>query len=127
MEVGRLFLFASAKSLLTRRSSSAIIKAYGALAQLGARHIRIVKARGSTPLCSTNPILHKTLLLCRWLCRHGLVVISKPKNQRILCSLVLWFILSYYYCVFKPFKSIQHSIVHHFIRTIFIIFEYRIA
>ncbi len=29
-------------------------KAYGALAQLGARHIRIVKARGSTPLCSTK-------------------------------------------------------------------------
>lgn len=50
------YFFASAKSLLTQRSSSAIIKAYGALAQLGARHIRIVKARGSTPLCSTkNP------------------------------------------------------------------------
>lgn len=29
--------------------------------------------------------------------------------------------------VFKSFKSIQHSIVHHFVRTIFIIFEYRIA
>ena len=26
---------------------------YGALAQLGARNIRIVEVRGSTPLCST--------------------------------------------------------------------------
>ena len=56
---------------------------FGALAQLGARHTGSVEVRGSNPLCSTNPILHKTLLLCRWLCRHGLVVISKRKNQRI--------------------------------------------
>ena len=58
-------IFMPAKTRLTQRSSGAIIKAYGALAQLVARHIRIVKARGSTPLCSTRTILHKPLLLCR--------------------------------------------------------------
>lgn len=50
-----IFIY-SGKTCLTQHHSGAIIKAYGALAQLGVRHIRIVKVRGSILLCSTrNP------------------------------------------------------------------------
>ena len=53
---GAVISIYSSKICLTRYHSGAIIKAYGALAQLGVRHIRIVKVRGSILLCSTrNP------------------------------------------------------------------------
>ena len=53
---GAVIFIYSGKTCLTRHHSGAIIKAYGALAQLGVRHIRIVKVRGSILLCSTrNP------------------------------------------------------------------------
>lgn len=55
-ESGAVIFIYSGKICLTRHHSGAIIKAYGALAQLGVRHIRIVKVRGSILLCSTrNP------------------------------------------------------------------------
>lgn len=55
-ESGAAISIYSGKICLTRYHSGAIIKAYGALAQLGVRHIRIVKVRGSILLCSTrNP------------------------------------------------------------------------
>lgn len=53
-ESGAVIFIYSGKICLTRHHSGAIIKAYGALAQLGVRHIRIVKVRGSIPLCSTK-------------------------------------------------------------------------
>lgn len=53
---GAVIFIYSGKTCLTQHHSGAIIKAYGALAQLGVRHIRIVKVRGSILLCSTrNP------------------------------------------------------------------------
>ena len=91
-----------AKTRLTQRSSGAIIKAYGALAQLVARHIRIVKARGSTPLCSTRTILHKPYYFV-----GDFAVIAKRKNQKILCSLVLWNISH----IRKSSKALHYKII----------------
>lgn len=59
-----------------------------------------------------SPMLHQnnitqTLLLCRWLCHYGLAVISKRKNQKILCSLVLWNISH----IRKSSKALHYKII----------------
>ena len=51
---------------------------YGALAQLGARNIRIVKATGSIPVCSTFCELPKATCLRR----------AHPDEVRILMALL---------------------------------------
>lgn len=83
-ESGAVIFIYSGKTCLTRHHSGAIIKTYGALAQLGVRHIRIVKVRGSILLCSTNAILHKNLLLCRRLCCLRYCIILRRKESVML-------------------------------------------
>ena len=51
----------------------------------GESPVKLFSDRGSIPLSSTTTILHKTLLLCRRLCRDGLAVIGKcPENVNVL-------------------------------------------
>ena len=54
---------------------------YGALAQLVVRYIRIVEARGSTPLCSTRWVLDEHLLLQRRFRRESIVLMPNKKHH----------------------------------------------
>ena len=49
----------------------------GALAQLGARNIRIVEARGSNPLCSTYEVARRTPEATVIVVRFGIVLACK--------------------------------------------------
>ena len=66
---------------------------------LGEVSVEGLSDRGSTPLASTNTILHKTLLLCRRLCRDGLVCVISDKSQRVFA---LWLFLLNSFSAIEP-------------------------
>ena len=72
---------------------------YGALAQLGARNIRIVKATGSIPVCSTYKAARRTPEATVYIIRYGIFSTVNSKFSHIRA-----FVLGVYKLLAKPLK-----------------------
>lgn len=78
--------------------------------------------RGSTPLASTNTILHKTLLLCRRVCRHSLACVISGEKPGSFAPWLFHYKLclrkrySGYAVPFLLFTGFAPFVVFHFIK-----------